>query len=48
MGLTPALAFVNPKSGGQEGYDTLRKLRAVLHPCQVINLKEKVILNIMQ
>ena len=42
MGLTPALAFVNPKSGGQEGWETLRKLRAILHPCQVINLKEEV------
>ncbi|CAD7932734.1 unnamed protein product [Amoebophrya sp. A120] len=42
LGQTPLLCFVNPKSGGQEGYNVLRKLRSILHPLQVINLKEKV------
>lgn len=42
LGATPAVCFVNPKSGGQEGTYVLRALRGVLHPTQIINLKEKV------
>ncbi|CAD7953963.1 unnamed protein product [Amoebophrya sp. A25] len=41
LGTTPVLAFVNPRSGGQDGYETLRKLKSILHPIQVVNLKEK-------
>lgn len=40
--LTPVLCFVNPKAGGQEGYEILNKLGAILHPVQIINLAEQI------
>lgn len=42
VGSLPVMCFVNPTSGGRQGFQLLRILRRMLNPAQVVNLKEKV------
>lgn len=39
-GITPIVAFVNPKAGGQMGEQIIRILNGVLNPNQVFNLSK--------